>query len=211
MNYNSELPNIKFNADELFSFWYKSNIGRKITELSRQVRTYLKCKEATVLYRFRRNNAEYLARRNEKLQKKIDLFESNASTFLRVYRKINGREEDFENNLEFLIQKVNATNDKQSRTLIGELFQSTLDVMLITHQLSEQEFHLHPVHLKLAVGLMKEVCVVLKYAKVWACEFYEELRKNYSQLEKEIRLLIPGNVLEKEKVRQKETSGGVLE
>ncbi|MBD3254151.1 MAG: hypothetical protein GF383_03620 [Candidatus Lokiarchaeota archaeon] len=203
MKCNSELPYIEFDTDETLPLWYNFNIQKKITELSRQVRTYLKCKESTILYRFRTNNSNYLVKNNEKLQKNINLFDRNASTFLRACRKINELGEDFENSLEFFIQKVNSVGDKDSRTLISELFQGTLDVMLIIHQLSEQELHHYPSHLKLVVELMRKVCVVLMYAKEWASEFYEELGKNYSQLKKEVRSLIPDRVLEKKEMRQK--------
>ncbi len=200
MNFNFEDPYIKYDADDIPYSLYKLHGVNKIRELSRQLRTFLNYKTATIQYRFRPKVITYPDRLGIKYNQTKENLKHLASKFIKLLSTIRGNGVSYEDELKRLI--ISLSEDKIRKSLLTNLKDVTQKLFTTVHALSEQEIQLHPKFLKFIANLSQEACKVLKILNGWASGFYEELRVNYLQLHDELTLLIPEELAEKTATRK---------
>ncbi len=195
MNFHNETSYLEFEEDEIFLSWYEVEGVRTITELSRQIRTLIKYKAAIIQYRFRTNHSYPTTTPNIKFLETKNKFESLALKFIKLLRNIK----DFTGNLrggyQYLLE--HASSNKTENLLLKKLENVTNHLFIQIHYFSEQKISEHPSFFKIIILLAQEVCETRKYLKTQFSGFYEELGKNYHNLEKELSILIPSGVQEK--------------
>ena len=195
MNFHNEISYLEFEEDEIFLSWYEVEGVRTIKELSRQIRTLLKYRAAIIQYRFRSNHINPITTPNIKFLETKNKFESLALKFIKLLRNIK----DFTGNLgggyQYLLAHI--SSNKTENLLLKKLEDVTNHLFIQIHYFSEQKISEHPSFFKMIVILAQEVCETRKYLKKQFSGFYEELGKNYHNLEKELSILIPSGVQEK--------------
>lgn len=206
MNFDLENPYIEFESAEIPYSLYEIYGVSKINELSRQLRTFLNYKTATIQYRFCPKNLTCLDSEDKKFKETKKSFEKVAFKFIKLLLKIKGTGVSYEVELKRLTVRSFLTEDKICQNLLADLRDITQKLFINFHTLSEQEIHLDPKLLKIIVNLAQDTCMVYKIINEWASEFYNELRVNYLQLYDELSLLIPevekGNIRIKKKLEE---------
>lgn len=194
---NPEDPYLELESEELFLEWYKIEGVRNITELSRQVRTLLNYKTETIKYRFRSNENTSINQTNTKLLNLKQKFESLALRFIILLRSIK----ETARTLEEGIQSLLFHSEKSRLKMLEEI---TDQIFVQIHYFSEENLHDHPVFLRLLVKLTQEACLVKKCIITQSSKFFEELVKNYFNLEKELNILIPYKKPEEKVMKEKQ-------
>ena len=207
MNFHDEISYIDFEEDDNFLNWYEVEGVRTIIELSRQTRTLIKYRAAIIQYRFRSNNTNLITIPNMKSPETKNRFESLALRFIKLLRIIKGFTGNLEGGYQYLLD--HAINNETEDLLLKRLEDVTDQLFIQIHYLSEQNISEHPSFFKLIVQLAQEVCEARKNLKKQFSVFYEELRKNYHDLEKELSILIPSGVQEKN-IKKKRKIGELI-
>lgn len=194
---NPEDPYLELESEELFLEWYKIEGVRNITELSRQVRTLLNYRTETIKYRFQSNNKTSINQTNTKFLNLKQKFESLALKFINFLRSIK----ETARTLEEGIQSLFFHPEKSRLKMLEEI---TDQIFVQIHYFSEENLHDHPVFLRLLVKLTQEACLVKKCIITQSSKFFEELGKNYFNLEKELNILIPYKKPEEKIMKEKQ-------
>lgn len=194
---NPEDPYLELESEELFLEWYKIEGVRNITELSRQVRTLLNYKTETIKYRFQSNENTSINQTNTKFLNLKQKFESLALKFIILLRSIKETARTLEEGIQSLF-----FHPEKSRLKMLEVITDQIFVQI--HYFSEENLHDHPVFLRLLVKLTQEACLVKKCIITQSSKFFEELGKNYFNLEKELNILIPYKKPEEKIMKEKQ-------
>lgn len=185
MNFNFENLYIEYDSDEIPYSMYETYGINRIKELSRQLRTFLNYKAATIEYRFNPKKITcYDKRQNEREVR----FKQVTSKFIRLLDQIKGNGVSYE--IELKRKTYDLVKDKVSKTQIIELKSITEQLFINIHLLSEQEIHLNPLLFKFILNLSQEACKVYSILNNWASGYYGELSLNYSLLHDELCELI---------------------
>lgn len=195
MNFHDEMSYIEFEEDDIFLSLYEVEGVRIITELSRQIRTLLKCRAAVIQYRFRTNQINLIPNPNIKFLEAKNKFESLALRFIKILRNVKEYKGNLREGYQYLLD--HACSNKTENLLLKKLEDVTNHLFIQIHYLSEQKISEHPSFFKIIILLAQEACETRKYLKKQFFDFYEELGKNYYNLEKELSALIPNGVQEK--------------
>ena len=197
MLYNPEDPYFESDLEDIFLEWYEIEGVRKITELSRQVRTLLNYKTETIKYRFRFNENTSINQTNTKILTAKQKFEPLALKFIILLRNIKETAGTLEEGIQSLYFHTEKSRLKQLEEITDQIF-------VRIHYFSEENLHNHPLFLKILVKLTQEACLVKKSINAQFSKFFEELRKNYCNLGKELDILIPNRIPEGKVMKEKQ-------
>jgi len=205
MNFNFESPYIEYDSENFPYSLYEIHGLNKIRELSRQLRTFINYKTATMKYRFRPKIITSLIGVDSKYNEIKRKLKQNSTIFIKLLHKIKGDGISYKVELVKLQERIKFSRNKFSRDILTDLRDVTQKLFLTIHELSEHELHLHPEFLKFTVNLSQEACTVFKILNNWASGFYEELSVNYRQLYDELGFLIPEEGVEKSTVKEQKS------
>jgi len=211
MNINFESPYMEYDSDGIPYSLYEIHGLNKIRELSRQLRTLVNFKTATIRHRFRPKTISYLTVVDKKCAETKKKLKQIASEFLQLLTKIKGNGISYESELIRISERVKFAKDMISHNLLTGLRETTQNLFITIHKLSEQEIHLQPKFLKFCVNIIQEACTVLKILYHSVSGFYEELRLNYHQLYDELVMLIPEAEAKKTISKRRFLEGGIKE
>ena len=200
MVFNPEGSHLESDLDEFFIDWYEIEGVKKITELSRQVRSLLNFKLDAIKYRFRSIENNSIIKMNTKFHTNKKKFESLVLNFIILLRNIKETAETLEEGIRSLY-----FNSEKSH--LKRLVLITEQIFIEIHYFSEEDLHSHPLFLKILVKLVQEACLVKKCTNAQFSEFYEELGLNYLDLEKELDILIPSRTSEGKIIEEKQHDG----
>jgi len=200
MNFNFESPYIEYDSDDIPYSFYEIHGIKKIRKLSRQLRTFLNYKAATIQYRFHPKVIPCYYRVEKKFNEIEVKFKQLALKFIKLLTQIKGSGISYEVELQrkLLVLAV----DNVSKKHVTELKCLTEQLFTKIHLLSEQEIHLDPLFLKFIINLSQEACVVFKILNNWASGYYDELGLNYSQLHNELNELILSRQAQKSVIKK---------
>lgn len=194
-------------VDDIVLGWYETEGVRKITELSRQVRSLLNLKTNMIRYRFRSNSNISAKLQDIKFYENKKQFKSLTLRFIKHLNKINGiSRRDLEEEIQILLYQVTIKRNQISKSLLQELEDLTLQLFMKIHFFSEQDLYDHPLFLKSLIQLAIEACKTRKIMNHASSGFYAELGENYHNLEKELTFLVPEKGIKKEKRKMKQLS-----
>jgi len=204
MSFDLDNSYLDIEVDDLDLGWYEIEGVRKITELSRQVRSLLSLKTNTIRYRFRSNSNISTKLQDIKFYENKKQFESLALRFIKLLNKINGiSTRDLEEEIKIIFYQVTIKRNHLSISLLKELEDLTFQVFMKIHYFSEQDLYDHPSFLKTLIQIAIEACKTRKNMNFAFSEFYAELGENYHNLEKELISIVPEKVIKKEKRKMK--------
>ena len=183
--------------EDIFNDWYEIEGGRKIQELSRQLRTFFNYKTEVIRYRFRPSPS--LAEKDITIiyytqKQEIESLTRDFISLLRKTKK-NGL------SLEQGIHSLFFDNCKSPLNILSEI---TKKLSMLLHYFSEVSLHDHPRFLKFIVVLAQNIFLVKKCLNAQFSEFYGELEINYNGLEGELELLLENTPSVKIKIPKKQ-------
>lgn len=188
MNFDFESPYIEFGSEDIPYSIYEIQGVKKISELSRQLRTFLNYKAAIIQYRFQPKVFPSYNYKINNLNENAAKLKVIASKFIKLLNQIKGARISYE--VELKRRLFDLLVDKASSNQIKDIRNTTEQLFAIIHLLSEQEIHLDPFLLKFIINLSQEACIVYKILNDWASGYYDELRLNYSLLLDELNELV---------------------
>ena len=207
MSFDLDNSYLDFEDDDIVPGLYEVEGVRKITELSRQVRSLLNLKTNTIRYRFRPNSNISAKLKDVKFYENKKQFESLALKFIKLLNKINGiSRRDLEEEIQFLFYQVSSKRNLSSKFLLKELEDLTFQIFMKIHYFSEQDLFDHPSFLKTLIQIAIQACKTRKNMNHAFSEFYAELGENYRNLEKEFISIVPEKVIKHEKRKMKQLS-----
>ena len=207
MSFDLDNCYLDIEVDDLVSELYEVEGVRKITELSRQVRSLLNLKANTIRYRFCSNSSISAKLKDVKFYENKKQLELLALKFIKLLNKINGiSRRDLEEEIQFLFYQINIKRNHSSKFLLKELEDLTFQIFMKIHYFSEQDLFDHPSFLKTLIQIAIQVCKTRKNMNHAFSEFYAELGENYRNLEKEFISIVPEKVIKHEKRKMKQLS-----
>ncbi len=180
---------------EQFNDWYKIEGINRIKELSRQLRTLFKYKSEVIKFRYQSTlspTVNYTSPIFFTLNQKI---ETSTLEFIKLLKKIKESAQTLEQGILNLF--LNNT------TLLKKLSKISNLLFILIHKFSEDNLHRQPNFLKFIIKLTNYLCLVKKCLYTQFSEFFEELRKNYKNLEEELTQLFPNQVPFEEVIKEK--------
>jgi hypothetical protein len=195
MNFDFKIPYIELDPEDNLNKIYEIEGLCKITELSRQLRTFLNYKAATIKIRF---NQTIFSRTHLKIDNtnEIDFrLKCTASNFISLLNQIKGKSVSYE--IELKNKIMNFLENEADKNQIKKIMNLTKELFTSIHLLSEGDIYLNPLLFKLVLNLSQEACIVYKILKSWSSGFYEELSLNYGQLLNELNEILRENQKEK--------------
>jgi len=205
MSFDLDNSDLGLEVDEILLGWYEAEGVRKITELSRQVRSLLNLKTNMIRYRFRSNSNISAKLQDIKFYKNKKQFESLALRFIKLLNKINRiSRRALEEEIQILLYQITIKQNQISKSLMKELTDLTFQIFMKIHYFSEQDLYDHPLFLKSLIQLAIEACKACKNMNHTFSEFYGELGENYHNLEKDLTSLVPeiGSKNDKRKMKK---------
>jgi len=164
--------------------------SEKITELSRQVRSYLNYRIATIRMRYSDSQMAPNIHQINSIKKWEAKLSSSFSQYSKLLRNIglqNGTIRD-----KIFLLRINTINqpNKRNLNLLRDIKCLGDDLWKILHVLSELEIQLKPQLLKIAIGIANVLCETVSEFYSTFSDFYQELKINYQQLEEELEDLL---------------------
>jgi len=207
MPFDLDNSDLDLEVDDILLGWYETKGVRKITELSRQVRSLLNLKTNTIIYRFRSKSNISTKLQDTKFYENKKQFELLALRFIKLLNKINGiSRRELEEEIQILLYQVTIKRNQVSKSLLKELEDLTLQIFMKIHYFSEQDLYGHPLFLKSLIQLAIEACKTHKIMNHTSSVFYAELGENYHNLEKEFTSIVLENRIKNVKSEIKQLS-----
>jgi len=184
-NYIDIYSNLELNA--ILNDFYEIQDVKKITELSRELRTFFNCKAQVIQLRFRSNvpsNMQSIENStSQEFQAQKKEIESLSNIYISFLKSIQKEGVTFKQEIQLLQCEINTTNLKTLLSL-------TEKVSILIHSFSEEKFRDPPRFLKIIVKLAQIISLVKSYLFQRFYKFYEELELNYSILDEELEVIL---------------------
>jgi len=186
---------LDYNEDRYFIDWCNLEGSEKISELSRQLRSYLNYKCNIIRLRYSEMNRSVSApKRTPVLKLEGDL----SSLFTRLVMLMNSiviEDKTISEKLKILLKNVVEKPNDFFINLLKEIKNLSTDIWKRLHLLSEFELHYHPKLINVLIRIGEVMCSIQGVFFYPYFDFYQELKKNYEQLEREL-----SNLLQMDKV-----------
>ena len=206
-----DLSFLAYEEDSEFLEWYSIEGSEKISELSRQLRSFFNYKSAVIRYRFSGiRDGDNVPKKDSIMKKESELF-SLSSQYIKLLKKIGLEERSVKEKILILIERVRTQPNDFEKNLLKDIKQLAGQIWKILHIISELEIHHHPRLLHSAIKIANILCSA-EDAFFWPFSyFYEELKKNYQQLEKELSGILQLNEVEQIEAKKKRRKESILE
>ena len=202
---------LDYEGDSEFSEWYSLEGSERISELSRQLRTFFNYKSSIIHLRFSGSqNHNKIIKKDDLFKRESELF-SLSSRFISLLRTIGVEEGAISEKIRNFLDKVKTQpNDLEIKSLkeikiVGSKIWKNL------HILSELELYNYHQLLPIALKVARILCGVEGVFFPVYSEFYRELKHNYLLLEKELSALLTSNEYEQFEIKKKKRQVGILE
>ena len=176
-------PYLDDETDDLNWEYQKIDEFNAVTDLSRQLRSFLKFKEQVIKYRFRSSFTPPVNLNVPQFIKDKNKLHETATKFIHLFKEIKNYTESVEQGIQYHMMNPNSS-------LLRQLIEVMKNLFILIHKFSEQELHDHPRLLKLLVSLVREACIVKKYLDLDNKEFLLELKLGYEGLEEEMEEML---------------------
>ena len=209
MAFDNEYPYLDYEFDDNFLGGCENEGLIQITEHSRQIRTLLRYKCATIRYFYRHNTEISINVQKSIFYETKNSFELLALQFIKLIKKTKAITGNFEEGIQ-IIQCNVAGSDKNAKAHLMELNNIVEKLYVKIHFFSEQDIHKYPRFLLTVIRVAYEVCNVQKCLKGQFSEFYQELGENYFKLEKDLLVMTPREVPQKHNIKNKQLGEALL-
>ena len=210
-NHFNDLYYLDNETDSMFLEWFTLEGSERISELSRQLRTFLNYKSSIIRLRFTGLNDFNRSIKKEGNNERETELISLTSRIISLLKKIGIEEGEIHEKFCIFINKVKTRSSNLEIKQLKEIKHISSEIWKIIHTLSELEFYNYFKLLQIAI---KVACVLCSIEGVFFpvyADFYSELKFNYLQLEKEISALFNPNENELFEKKKKNRRVGILE
>lgn len=194
-----------------FLEWYSTEGSERISELSRQLRSFLNYKSKIIRFRFSKTQeSDDILKKDPIIKWENELF-SQSSRHAKLLNTIGVEEITVKEKILILMEKVKIQPNNFEINLLKKIKLLGGEIWKILHILSELEIHCYPRLLQMAIRIASFSCGA-ESAFFWPfSHFYEELKINYLKLEKELSGLLQLKEDEQFEVKKKRRRVKILE
>lgn len=194
-----------------FSEWYSVEGSERISELSRQLRTFLNYKNSIIRLRFSGSkDLNKIIKNDDVIKRESELF-SLSSQIISLLKTIGIEEGVIHEKFRIFINKVKTRPNNLEIIQLKEIKHISSKIWKIIHVLSELELYNYLQLLPITIKVACMLCSIEgEFFPVYT-DFYRELKYNYLQLEKEISALLSSNEVEKFEKKKKKRQVRILE
>ncbi len=195
-----------YNDDDDDLNYYDENLDQtenKITLLSRQLKTYLNYRESTILAICRDfENHPVISKSHivQKLEKELIMLYLEYTGFLEKYI---GPKENIKMKVLILAKKTLSFPNSPEARAFNRFLKSKIRLWELFHILSGLEIHMRPQLLKQVIQMLTKFCIVENKINVIIPDFFQQLKFNYQQLEREYDQLLLTKKNEQNKSKNK--------
>jgi len=202
---------LEYDMDFEFLEWYSLEGSERISELSRQLRTFLNYKSSIISLRFSRSQKEGNIFKEDLLVKYRGEFFLVYSRYSILLKSIGVDEETIAEKIRILMEKVKIQPNDLEINQLKEIKYLGEELWKNIHILSGFEFHSHSRLLHMAIKIACILCTVEGVFFSLFSDFYGELKWSYLQLEKELSALLCLNENQQFKTKKKKRQVRILE
>jgi len=202
---------LDYEENSEFLEWYSTEGSKRISELTRQLRSFLNYKSAVIRLRFSKTQeSNIILKKDPKIKWETEFF-SLSSQYANLLKMIGLEERTVKEKILILMERVKTQPNNLEIDLLKEINLLGSKIWKIHHILSELEIHNYTRFFLMVIKIASILCSV-ENAFFWPfSSFYEELKTNYLQLEKEISGLLQLNGEEQFEAKKKKRREGILE
>lgn len=164
--------------------------SEKISELSRQLRTYLNHKCAITRFRYSKSRENVKPLKKGPILKIEGELLSLFSRYVTLLKIIGVEEGKIAENIQIQMQEIKTQPNKFTINLLKDIKSLSGEIWKRLHNLSEIEIHPHPQLLNVVIQIAGVLCSVQSAFYLPFFEFYNELKQNYLHLEGELSSLL---------------------
>jgi hypothetical protein len=181
---------LEYNEDSEFLEWYLVEGSERISEISRQLCTFLNLKNKVIRFRFSRPQKDAINPKNELVFERENKLFSSFFEYTSLVKKIRVKEGTLSEKIRILIEKMKVQPDSIDLKILKGLKYLGNEIWKNIHILSEFELHNHHGVLNKAIKIASILSSIEGLFYSFFSGFYDELKYNYLQLEKELSGLI---------------------
>lgn len=189
-NFFSNPSFFDYKEDSGFLEWYSIEGDTRISELSRQLRSFLNYKSAIIRFRFSESSEADKTLKKDPIMKWEGELSSLFSRYATLLKMIGVEGGIIEKEILILIEKVKAQPNGLEINLLKEIKHLGVEIWKRLHILSEFEIHHYPRLLNVAIKIAAILCNAEGAFFSLFSDFYGELKQSYLQLEGELSGLI---------------------
>lgn len=198
---------LEYEAESKYLEWYSVEGSKRLSELSRQLRTFLNYRSAIIQLRFSRSQTSSDSFKKDIILKRNSELLSLSSRYTTLTNKVGVEELSVAEKIRILMQKIKIQPKRLHLDILKEIKYLGNEMWKNIHILSEFDLHFHPQVLNMVI---KIACILSNVEGIFFLpfsKFYCELKRNYLQLERELSGLLFLTDVEQVKLKKKKQVG----
>lgn len=194
LNYSfSNTSPLDYEDDLEFLEWYSIEGSEHISELSRQLRSFLNYKKAIIRFRFSKSQETHNILKKDPILKWESKLSSLFSRYISLLEMIGVEQETVDKKIKILFRKVKTQPNRFEIDLLKEIKYLSGEIWKVLHVLSEFEIHPHFRLLNVVIKIADILCSSQGTFFSLFSDFYRELKESYSKLKLELSSLLELN------------------
>jgi len=181
-----DVPCLEYDEENIFHEWYLIEGEERISELSRQLRTFFNYKQSIIRLKFsklRKNTKNFHSELISRYENDLITY---TSRFIVLLKNVGVEDGDIAETLKNYMKKISLNPKRADIEKLQEIKKYCKKIWEILHILSELGLYNNQSLLKNAIKISCISCEVKTALFTRFSNFYSELNKNYLQLEKEL-------------------------
>jgi hypothetical protein len=179
-------PYLEYDEEDIFHEWYLIEGEERISELSRQLRTFFNYKQSIIHLKFSRPKNFTKNSHSELISRYENDLITHTSRFIVLLKNLEVEDGDIAEKLKNHMKKLSLNPKRADIEKLQEINKYCKKIWEILHILSELGLYNNQSLLKNAIKISCISCEVKTTLFPRFSNFYSELNKNYLQLEKEL-------------------------
>lgn len=194
---------LDYEEDEEFYEIYSNEGSEKISELSRQLRSFFNYKTAIIRLRYSNPQEITISPNRKTVLDWEGRLTSLISQYVSNLKSLGINEDSLAEKLLLLLKRMKMRPNNVDLNLLKNLKNLTREIWKIIHILSELGIYDHSQLLKLVLRIINLLCDTQGVFYSIFSEFYSELRENYAQLAREVEGILQVNKKNQNRVKNK--------
>lgn len=181
-----DLPYLEYDEENIFHEWYLIEGEERISELSRQLRTFFNYKQSIIHVKFSKLRKYTKNSHSESISRHGNDLITHTSRFIALLKNIGVEDGNIVETLKIRMKKLVLNPKRADIEKLQEIKKDIKKIWEILHVLSELGLYNNRSLLKTAIKISCISCEVNTALFSGLANFYSELNKNYLQLEQDL-------------------------
>ena len=188
-DFNEDLyssPYLDFDDKDPLYEWWSIEGAEKISELSRQLRTFLNFKANIIYARFSESTSSVNFSKNDMFNKLKDDMTNSVLELIRLLKEIGIKSNDISEKIQDLIERSKINPQFSTLDAIKKIKTINYNIWSYVHALSELDLHKNSKFFEIVINASSILCQVSAPLYIPFESFYNELKTDYLLLDEEL-------------------------